>query len=355
MSLSEKAQAFSIDSLLAADPDKTSEDGNEELSPMCDIVPSCGVSSTGLNSDNFALHRSLGPPWGHDGSLQSTGAAERDGLQGNMFPLTGEADRSPPPAATPRDVSSQEYGLPIAKTTHGVTVSLEKAGLWRQFQECGTEMILNRAGRRMFPPVMVTITGLDPSATYRVYMDVVPADGYRHKFTKTAWVATGPAEFSISNPPYEHPNSPASGAGWMGTVVSFAKAKITNNNDSVEGNFLLHSMHKYQTKIIISRQETDKKARSCLGDHTHTFQFEETAFVAVTAYQNHRVTRLKIKNNPFAKAFRDSDVMALVTFHLFHQGSWRAPDSLQEVTPVPTKRSMGIEVVAEHFVVTLLF
>ncbi|XP_035666069.1 T-box transcription factor TBX5-A-like [Branchiostoma floridae] len=71
-------------------------------------------------------------------------------------------------------------------------------------------------------------------------------------------------------------------------------------------------MHKYQTKIIISRQETDKKARSCLGDHTHTFQFEETAFVAVTAYQNHRVTRLKIKNNPFAKAFRDSDVMAIL-------------------------------------------
>ncbi|CAH1245901.1 TBX5 [Branchiostoma lanceolatum] len=171
----------------------------------------------------------------------------------------------------------------------------------------------------MFPPVMVTISGLDPAATYRVYMNVVPADRHRHKFTKTAWVATGPAEFSVSNPAYEHPNSPATGSVWMGTVVSFAKVKITNNNDSVEGHcllgckkFLLHSMHKYETEIIIVRQETNKKALGHLGDHRRTFQFDETAFVAVTAYQNPKVTRLKIKNNPFAKAFRDSDVMAIL-------------------------------------------
>ena len=37
-----------------------------------------------------------------------------------------------------------------------------------------------------------------------------------------------------------------------------------------------------------------------------TFPFPETQFVAVTAYQNEEVTSLKIKYNPFAKAFLDA-------------------------------------------------
>ena len=38
-----------------------------------------------------------------------------------------------------------------------------------------------------------------------------------------------------------------------------------------------------------------------------TFIFTETKFIAVTAYQNHRITQLKIASNPFAKGFRDCD------------------------------------------------
>lgn len=37
-----------------------------------------------------------------------------------------------------------------------------------------------------------------------------------------------------------------------------------------------------------------------------TFPFPETQFIAVTAYQNEEVTSLKIKYNPFAKAFLDA-------------------------------------------------
>ncbi len=44
------------------------------------------------------------------------------------------------------------------------------------------------------------------------------------------------------------------------------------------------------------------------GDKQHawTFPFPATQFVAVTAYQNEDVTALKIKHNPFAKAFLDA-------------------------------------------------
>ena len=36
-----------------------------------------------------------------------------------------------------------------------------------------------------------------------------------------------------------------------------------------------------------------------------SFDFPETSFIAVTSYQNPHMTKLKIDNNPFAKAFRD--------------------------------------------------
>lgn len=37
-----------------------------------------------------------------------------------------------------------------------------------------------------------------------------------------------------------------------------------------------------------------------------TYRYPETQFIAVTAYQNEEVTNLKIKYNPFAKAFLDA-------------------------------------------------
>lgn len=63
----------------------------------------------------------------------------------------------------------------------------------------------------------------------------------------------------------------------------------------------LNSMHKYLPRVVISQFVSKRKSTIV---HTHTLQ--QCSFVAVTAYQNDRVTQLKIDYNPFAKAFRDS-------------------------------------------------
>lgn len=57
-------------------------------------------------------------------------------------------------------------------------------------------------------------------------------------------------------------------------------------------------MHKY--KVVIKIMEVNTPAKTEM-----VFEFDESAFVAVTAYQNIQITQLKIQNNPFAKAFRD--------------------------------------------------
>ena len=37
-----------------------------------------------------------------------------------------------------------------------------------------------------------------------------------------------------------------------------------------------------------------------------TVNFQECIFIGVTAYQNEKITQLKIDHNPFAKGFRDT-------------------------------------------------
>ncbi|VDP71121.1 unnamed protein product [Echinostoma caproni] len=62
-------------------------------------------------------------------------------------------------------------------------------------------------------------------------------------------------------------------------------------------------MHKYIPRFHIVRADHTAKLNQC--DFT-TLVFDETEFIAVTAYQNERITQLKIDNNPFAKGFRDN-------------------------------------------------
>ena len=72
---------------------------------------------------------------------------------------------------------------------------------------------------------------------------------------------------------------------------------------------LLHSLHKYVVQVNL-RHTQDVFSRQPL--RTFRFRLSLTSFMAVTAYQNERVTKLKIHNNPFAKAFRDCSVVAVL-------------------------------------------
>jgi T-box protein 1 len=72
---------------------------------------------------------------------------------------------------------------------------------------------------------------------------------------------------------------------------------------------ILNSMHRYQPRVHCVYSPSSK-TDELLVQQTQafrTFTFPETKFIGVTAYQNHRITQLKIASNPFAKGFRDCD------------------------------------------------
>ncbi|XP_017783107.1 PREDICTED: T-related protein [Nicrophorus vespilloides] len=177
-------------------------------------------------------------------------------------------------------------------------VTLDDRDLWVRFQCFTNEMIVTKNGRRMFPVVKVSVNGLDPKAMYTVLLEFVQIDPHRWKYVNGEWVPGGKAEVPPSNPIYIHPESPNFGAHWTKEPISFAKVKLTNKCNG-NGQIMLNSLHKYEPRVHLVRVGTEQR-------RVMTFPFPETQFIAVTAYQNEEVTSLKIKYNPFAKAFLDA-------------------------------------------------
>ncbi|OAD58738.1 T-box transcription factor TBX6, partial [Eufriesea mexicana] len=202
-----------------------------------------------------------------------------------------------------------------------VKVELQNRELWQQFHAETTEMVITKVGRRMFPTIQLTITGLERRARYCVLLEVEPASDRRHKYVggggsgleKTCgnargWTSAGPAEPQprLDRRIYLHPDSPATGTYWMQHPHSFNKLKLTNNAVDPRNNLVLTSMHKYIPRIWIIRCDDATRLSDLYSHPSSSFKFPETEFIAVTAYQNENITKLKINNNPFAKGFRET-------------------------------------------------
>ncbi|XP_026169091.1 T-box transcription factor TBX1-A [Mastacembelus armatus] len=191
----------------------------------------------------------------------------------------------------------------------GIRVQLEMQALWQQFDQLGTEMIVTKAGRRMFPTFQVQISGMDPAAEYVLLMDFIPVDNkrYRYAFHSSSWLVSGRADVAAPSRMHFHPDSPAHGAQWMKQTVSFDTLKLTNNLLDDNGHMILNSMHRYQPRFHVVYVDPAPNSQLNAYRNFCTFSFPETRFMAVTAYQNHRITQLKIASNPFAKGFRTTD------------------------------------------------
>uniref|UniRef100_A0A4W5N9H8 T-box transcription factor 6 n=1 Tax=Hucho hucho TaxID=62062 RepID=A0A4W5N9H8_9TELE len=199
---------------------------------------------------------------------------------------------APPPAPSKPTCKGQQ---------DSVKMELENGSLWKHFCSVGTEMIITKKGRRMFPQLRVKLSGLNPALRYILLLDMVAVDTSRYRFQGDTWQVVGGAEARLPDRVFIHPDSPATGAHWQSRSISFHRAKLTNNTLDTQGYIILHSLHRYQPRVHVI------EARDVLrwGGGQHSFIFPETQFLTVTAYQNNKITELKIQSNPFAKGFRE--------------------------------------------------
>ncbi|KAM9343876.1 T-box transcription factor TBX15 [Pholidichthys leucotaenia] len=282
--LSSRAHAFSVEALIGSNKKRRLRGWEEkelELSTDGEDAAHC----LDMDPDSEASP-------GSDGE----GLAERTSCS-----FGSSADLAPGPCDPSPTASMEE-----------IQVELQCADLWKRFHDIGTEMIITKAGRRMFPAMRVKIAGLDPHQQYYIAMDIVPVDNkrYRYVYHSSKWMVAGNADSPVPPRVYIHPDSLASGDTWMRQVVSFDKLKLTNNELDDQGHIILHSMHKYQPRVHVIRKDFSSELSPNkpvpTGEGVKTFSFPETVFTTVTAYQNQQITRLKIDRNPFAKGFRDS-------------------------------------------------
>lgn len=223
---------------------------------------------------------------------------------------TQRCDKQPVHSATSANMADSLCSSE-PNTDTKIHVTLVNDSVWQEFHSIGTEMLLTRQGRRMFPFCRYRITGMNPNLLYFLIMDFHLMDEYRYRWTVGGRLVGGPSEVQESRSRvYTHPSSPRQGAVWMDSPVVFGAVKLTTNLLNDDGLVVLHSNHRYIPRLhIVPFDPNGKNTVSLDNPDAQTFIFPQTEFYAVSCYQNPRLIKLKIKHNPFARQFLDEDVL----------------------------------------------
>jgi len=106
--------------------------------------------------------------------VRSPAAEERStGVDKDKDGAAAEESPQPSPPSPPR--------LPLHPKLLSVQATLESKSLWDEFHELGTEMIVTKAGRRMFPTYQVRLYGMDLLEDYMLVMDFTSVDDKRYR------------------------------------------------------------------------------------------------------------------------------------------------------------------------------
>ncbi|KFR05523.1 T-box transcription factor TBX4, partial [Opisthocomus hoazin] len=199
----------------------------------------------------------------------------------------------------------------FSQTIENIKVYLHEKELWKKFHEAGTEMIITKAGRRMFPSYKVKVTGMNPKTKYILLIDIVPADDHRYKFCDNKWMVAGKAEPAMPGRLYVHPDSPATGVRLTRNLVCTCEKHRSNTSGDVWGS---PGAARGGSPQPFGAVQTDARKEGCRYPLRETHGLRPTvARTALIPFQMLygfillKITQLKIENNPFAKGFRGSD------------------------------------------------
>ncbi|BFZ24974.1 hypothetical protein BsWGS_28012 [Bradybaena similaris] len=248
----------------------------------------------------------------YSSSADSSDAEEKDFRIRSPFKVGGTS-RVPSSCFCHREMSFCNHPAvmtiaDIGRSDTSIVAELCHADLWASFHSLGTEMIITKSGRRMFPALKLRITGLDPDKHYIVRLEFVQPDTrkYRYIYHSSRWMVSGSGDKLAALQVHRSPERSASGQAICSQVVSFERLKLTNSEPSRTGQVSLISMQKFQPQVVIQEEVQHSGGNDGEDGEKYVITFPQTSFMAVTAYQNQQVTTLKIASNPFAKGFRES-------------------------------------------------
>lgn len=151
--------------------------------------------------------------------------SDGDGLGPQLSQCTDYYDYSTMTKARVESCTSDD------KCLNKIECFLETDDLWKKFHELGTEMIITKSGRRMFPSLRVSFSGANLTDKYLIAMDIVPTDSkrYRYAYHRSSWLVAGKADPPVQSRLFMHPDGPFTGETLFKQIISFEKVKLTNN------------------------------------------------------------------------------------------------------------------------------
>lgn len=255
MILSEKASAFCIDNLIS----KKAKTADHHYDTTCSSSDS---SFTEFNKTSVSSHDCVSPISSKYFSLLMTFlnrinkvADEKIKEECKEWPILS-SPRSPKkrklqdedePVQKSRPVKSNQSQLEDSEPNsitkaqtqickgdqelNAIECFLETDDLWKKFHQLGTEMIITKSGRRMFPPLRVSFGNAKLNQKYIIAMDIVPTDSkrYRYAYHRSSWLVAGKADPPVQSRLFIHPDGPFTGDSLYKQIVSFEKVKLTNN------------------------------------------------------------------------------------------------------------------------------
>uniref|UniRef100_A0A1I7YT59 T-box domain-containing protein n=1 Tax=Steinernema glaseri TaxID=37863 RepID=A0A1I7YT59_9BILA len=274
----------------------------------------------GHHQGQMQVHMQLGQ--GHSQMHQSVHQQAYQSMQAQVAPPNREYGTSFPStsaATSPRvfvqkagDSGDSQHdtletvapGAPLP--TENIKVEVYEKALWQEFYDIGNEMVLTKKGRKLFPQIGFTITGLDPKLPYNLALSFERADDNRYKYSGDQWKHIGKGETRERGQFHYHSDTMQRGEYWMKQDnIKFDKVKVTNYKDPKKPLerwlVYLRSMHRYTIYLHILRGEDDDPTAKKL---IQSCKIETMEFITVTAYNNDRIKDKKVDHNKYAKGFR---------------------------------------------------
>lgn len=198
-------------------------------------------------------------------------------------------------------------------------VEMAEENLWREFCLHQNEMIITKAGRCLFPLLRFYFHLVNPSSNdneegikiqhqveiedeeyYNVSLCMVSTDDHKWKYRQGTWLPLLATRLGDKDDESRcnlfHENIKGHELIYAG--INFDKLKLSNRQTPTSSQSVcLQSFRRYVPVVRISRSDHSDEAS------VQEIRFNETEFIAVTHYQNERITLLKKSYNPHAKGF----------------------------------------------------
>ncbi|KAJ1560189.1 hypothetical protein HK096_009686, partial [Nowakowskiella sp. JEL0078] len=242
------------------------------------------------------------------------------------------------------------------KLDEGPKVVLRNAELWDLFSSIGSEMIITKEGRYLFPLLAYDAVDFRPNEMYSIAIDFVKVSPQKFKFKNGGWCPLSddskiqyfnantvkslqPEEVTSL---YFHKSSPRFGLSWMQTGFDFNDIKLRiksskknqknqrsdfddsysendsdfsmnkNPENSRDGVFAISTSYMYKPRIHIVQHESTQKNQiarirsqnKVMKDLVSVITHDSTSFISVNLFQNPIIKQMKKEYNPRSHVFQ---------------------------------------------------